>query len=122
MGDLEAELLVAEQQLKDAQRGGDLAELDRLLDDRLIAIGPDGGRYTKQDDLGAYRSGSSVIESLTEESLDHLIAGTTGVTFFVGTVSGTFGGTPMTARMRYTRTWAYTEDGWRILAAHIAAA
>ncbi|MEU4695159.1 nuclear transport factor 2 family protein [Actinoplanes sp. NPDC023714] len=122
VGDLEAELLAAEQRLKDAQREGDVAALDRLLDDRLVAIGPDGGRYTKRDDLDAYRSGSSVIDSLTEESLEHLIAGSTGVTFFVGTVAGTFGGAAVTARMRYTRTWARVGDEWRVVAAHIATA
>jgi ketosteroid isomerase-like protein len=45
----------------------------------------------------------------------------TGVTFFTGTVGGTFDGQPMSARMRYTRTWVHDDDaGWRILAAHIA--
>ncbi|MBG0564623.1 nuclear transport factor 2 family protein [Actinoplanes aureus] len=115
----EAELLTAERRLQAAQRAGDVAELDRLLDDRLIAIGPDGARYRKQDDLDAYRSGTSVVQELVEESVDSLVVGTTGVTFFTGTVSGTFGGEPFSARMRYTRTWAY-QDEWRIIAAHIA--
>lgn len=115
----EAELLTAERRLQAAQRAGDVAELDRLLDDRLIAVGPDGAHYSKQDDLDAYRSGTSVIDELVEEGLASLVVGSTGVTFFTGTVRGTFGGEPFAARMRYTRTWAY-EDGWRIVAAHIA--
>lgn len=114
-------LLVAERALHAAQRAGDLAALDRLLDDRLVAIGPDGARHTKESDLDGYRSGSAVITGLVEEQLEALVAGTTGVTFFVGTVSGTFGGRPMSARLRYTRTWVHDPDaGWRILAAHIA--
>ncbi len=117
----ESELLAAERRLQDAQRNGDVDELDRLLDDRLIAIGPDGGRHTKGDDLAAYRSGTSVIDSLTQESLESLVVGTTGVTFAVCAVSGTYGGAPVSARLRYTRTWAYAEiGGWRIVAAHIA--
>ena len=49
------------------------------------------------------------------------MAGTTGVTFFIGTVAGTFEGQPMSARLRHTRTWVPDdESGWRILAAHIA--
>ncbi|MFI1994028.1 nuclear transport factor 2 family protein [Actinoplanes sp. NPDC020271] len=118
--ELTAALLSAERRLQDAQRNGDVGELDRLLDDRLIAIGPDGGRYTKGDDLEAYRSGGSVITALTQESLESLIVGTTGVTFVVCAVTGTFGGAPMSARLRCTRTWSYGEDGvWRIVAAHI---
>jgi hypothetical protein len=118
--DLAGELLIAERRLQDAQRNGDVGELDTLLDDRLIAIGPDGSRYSKTDDLQAYRSGGSVIDTLTQESLESLVVGTTGVTFVVCAVAGTFGGAPMTARLRYTRTWSYGES-WRIVAAHIAA-
>ena len=38
----EAELLDAERTLQAAQRAGDVAALDQLLVDQLIAIGPDG--------------------------------------------------------------------------------
>ena len=114
-------LLRAERLLQAAQRAGDVAALDRLLDDRLVAIGPDGTRFTKSDDLAGHRSGSSVVSELVEEHVELLVAGTTGVTFFTGTVSGTFEGSPMSARLRYTRTWVHDgETGWRILAAHIA--
>ena len=117
----EAGLLSAERALQAAQIAGDVAALDRLLHDRLVAIGPDGARHTKDQDLAAHRSGSSVITELVEEDVEVLVAGSTGVTFFTGTLSGTFGGQPMSARMRYTRTWVYDDEaGWRILAAHIA--
>ena len=111
----------ADRQLQAAQLAGDVDALDRLLDDRLVAIGPDGGRYTKDDDLAAYRSGSSVVSTLVEDGLEVVVAGTTGVTFVVCTVSGTFGGRPMSARLRYTRTWRHDGGtGWGILAAHVA--
>jgi ketosteroid isomerase-like protein len=114
-------LLSAERDLHAAQLAGDVAALDRLLDDRLVAIGPDGARYTKEDDLAAYRSGSSVVTELVEEDVEAVVAGSTGVTFFTGRVAGTFGGEPTSARLRYTRTWTHDADaGWRILAAHIA--
>ena len=117
----QAGLLLAERALHAAQLAGDVAALDRLLDDRLLAIGPDGARHTKSDDLAAYRSGSSVITELVEEDLEVLVAGATGVTFLTATVAGTFGGEPMSARLRYTRTWVHDDQtGWRILAAHIA--
>jgi ketosteroid isomerase-like protein len=116
----EADLLSAERALHAAQLAGDVAALDRLLDDRLVAIGPDGARHTKDQDLAAYRSGSSVITDLVEDDVEVLVAGSTGVTFFTGTLAGTFGGHPMSARMRYTRTWVHDAAGWRILAAHIA--
>jgi ketosteroid isomerase-like protein len=117
----QAGLLLAERALQAAQLAGDVAALDVLLDDRLVAIGPDGARHTKSDDLAGYRSGFSVITELVEEDLEVLFAGTTGVTFVTATVAGTFGGEPLSARLRYTRTWTHDgETGWRILAAHIA--
>jgi ketosteroid isomerase-like protein len=116
-------LLAAERALQAAQLAGDVAALDRLLDDRLVAIGPDGARYSKEDDLTAHRTGSSDITHLVEEDLEVLLDGATGVTLFTVTVGGTFGGEPTSARLRYTRTWVHDErDGWRILAAHIGVA
>ena len=117
----QAGLLVAERALHAAQLAGDVVALDRLLDDRLVAIGPDGGRHTKSDDLAGWRSGFSIITELVEEDVEVLVAGSTGVTFFTGIVTGAFGGEPMSARLRYTRTWTHDDvAGWRILAAHIA--
>ena len=114
-------LLRAERRLQAAQLAGDVAALDELLDDRLVAIGPDGTRFTKADDLAGHRSGSSVVSQLVEEHIEVLLAGTTGVTFFTGTVAGTLDGSPFSARLRYTRTWVHHDQaGWRILAAHIA--
>ena len=116
-----ADLLSAERALQAAQLAADVAALDALLDDRLVAIGPDGARHTKQDDLAGWRSGSSVITELVEEDVEALVVGTTGVTFLVARLAGTFAGQPMTARLRYTRTWTHDDAaGWRILAAHIA--
>jgi len=114
-------LLHAERQLQAAQVAGDVAGLDRLLHDRLVAIGPDGTRFTKDDDLASHRSGASVISQLVEDGVETLVVGATGVTFFTGTVAGIFEGSPLTARLRYTRTWVHdTQAGWQILAAHIA--
>ncbi|GIE30898.1 hypothetical protein Ait01nite_039430 [Actinoplanes italicus] len=118
----EAALLDAEHRLQQAQRDGDVAALDRLLDDRLVAVGPDGTRFRKSDDLDAYRSGSSKIDSLVEEDLEILAVGTTGATFALCAVSGTFGGQPMSARLRYARTWTYDQGVWRIVAAQMSLA
>ncbi|MFC4017734.1 nuclear transport factor 2 family protein [Micromonospora sp. GCM10011542] len=117
----EAELFEAERSLQTAQRAGDVAALDQLMIDHLIAIGPDGRKHTKQADLAAHRDRTSVVEELVEEELDLIVDGTTGVTFFLGRVTGRFGGEPYAARLRYTRTWIRDDEhGWRVLAAHIS--
>ncbi|MEV6900858.1 nuclear transport factor 2 family protein [Amycolatopsis sp. NPDC051372] len=109
-------LLDAEHRLQAAQLAGDVGALDELLDDRLIFTF--GSVASKADDLTGHRSGSQVLTELVEEDLRVFSEGTTGVTWFLGRLSGSLGGEPFTARMRYTRTWLRTSDGWRVIAAH----
>jgi hypothetical protein len=113
-------LYEAERRLQSAQLAGDVDELDQLLDERLIFTGgPDGGRYSKTDDLEGHRSRTQVMAKVSEEALDVLVDGSTGVTWFLGTLEGTYGGMPFAVRLRYTRTWIHDiERGWRIVAAH----
>lgn len=114
-------LRAAERRLQQAQLTSDVAALDRLIDDRLVFTGPDGGLYSKQDDLHAHRSGQQSMTRVDEEDLAVLVVGSTGVTWFLGTLEGTLAGEPFLARVRYTRTWILDEDsGWRLIAAHVS--
>ncbi len=115
----ENELRSAERRLQAAQLASDVPALDDLLDDRLVFTGPDGALYTKQDDLRVHRTRTQVIDTLHEEDLSVLVAGDTGITWFLGRLHGSIDGTPFEARMRYTRTWVHdAARGWRIIAAH----
>jgi len=83
----------------------------------------DGSRYSKQDDLRIQRSRTQVLSKVEEEDLIVLVEGHTGVTWFLGTLEGTFAGAPFTARLSFTRIWIYTPDaGWRVIAAHASPA
>ncbi|WNV74310.1 nuclear transport factor 2 family protein [Geodermatophilus sp. DSM 44513] len=114
-------LRAAERRLQAAQLASDVDGLDELLDDAVLFTGPDGNLYSKEDDLRAHRSGHQVLNRVEEEDLRILVAGSTGVTFFLGILEGTVGGEPFAARMRYTRTWHHdAASGWRIVAAHAA--
>ncbi len=118
--DLSAALRAAERRLQAAQLAGDAGALDALLDDRLIYTGgPDGARYTKRDDLEIQRAHKQVLSSVEEEDLIVLVDGHTGVTWFLGTLEGTFDGAAFKARLNFTRTWVYSPgSGWRVIAAH----
>ncbi|MGC3862498.1 nuclear transport factor 2 family protein [Micromonospora chersina] len=123
MDSLTESLRDAERRLQAAQLAADAEALDELLDDRLIFTGPGGLLYSKADDLALQRSGQQRLTQVTEEELLVLAAGTTGVTWFLGTLSGVFQGQDFTARLRYTRTWTHApERGWRLLAAHVSEA
>jgi hypothetical protein len=122
--DLAGSLRAAEHRLQAAQLAADADTLDELLDDRLIYTGgPDGARYTKQDDLEIQRSGRQRLSKVEEEDLIVFVEGHTGVTWFLGTLAGTFDDAPFSARLNFTRTWIHTPDaGWRVIAAHASPA
>jgi hypothetical protein len=116
-----SELHTAERALQAAQLASDVAELDRLIDDRLVFTGPDGRLYSKADDLRLHGSGEQKMSGVNEEDLTVLVAGNTGVTCFLGTVSGVLSGAEFTARVRYTRTWIHDDShGWRLIAGHVS--
>ena len=117
------ELRAAERRLQAAQLAGDADALDQLLDDRLVFTGPEGKLYTKADDLRVHRTGGQSMTKVEEEDLAVLVDGRTGITWFLGTLAGTFAGEQFEARLRYTRTWVHTDGhGWRLVAAHMSPA
>ncbi|PYC82157.1 DUF4440 domain-containing protein [Streptomyces tateyamensis] len=116
---LTEDLRTAERRLQAAQLAADTEALDHLLDDRLVFTGPDGRLYSKADDLELQRSGRQRLTRVEEEDLTLLVIGTTGLTWFLGTLAGTFDGQDLTTRIRYTRSWIHTPNhGWRVVAAH----
>jgi ketosteroid isomerase-like protein len=120
--DAERELVLdAERRLQAAQRAGDVDALDLLLDDRLVATGPDGGSFGKADDLEAHRSGALRITKLVQEDLDLLLDGDVAITRVTVSAEAVQGGVPTAGRLRYTRTWVRRDDGWRVLGAHLSA-
>lgn len=112
-------LRAAERRLQAAQLASDVDALDGLIDDVALFTGPDGSVLSKRDDLQAHASGYQVMSRVDEEDLRVLVTARTGVTWFLGTLEGTFGGERLAARMRYTRTWTHDDQaGWKIIAAH----
>jgi hypothetical protein len=113
-------LLAAEQRLQSAQLSSDVSELDLLLHPDLIFVGPDGSIADKESDLETHRNGLIRIDSLEQEDLIVRVSSGVGVTILTARMSGTFDSQEFSARMRYTRSWAWGEDGWQIVAAHIS--
>ena len=115
----EESLRTAERRLQAAQLASDVDALATLIDDDALFTGPDGALATKADDLAVHASGRQVLSRVDEEDLKVRVTGHVGVTWFLGTLQATVDGAPLTARMRYTRTWLNDPaTGWRVIAAH----
>ena len=110
-------LVAAERRLLEAQRRGDVEALDELLHPDVVAIGPDGSTFTKEDDLDAYRSGALRITSLVERSVEVRDDGPSGVSRTVVDIEAVQGGAPAAARFGYTRLWVVADGRWQVLAA-----
>ena len=119
---LERDVLVEERRLQAAMLASDVDELDRLLHPDLLAVGPDGTLVDKATDLESHRTGVFEIFDLHEEELDVRLAGDLAVTFVVLRIRGAIGGSEVSGRMRYTRTWTRDGGSWRVIAAHISPA
>ena len=66
---IEAKIRHLEERLRQAMLKSDVAELDALIDERLLFIGPDSAVYSKKDDLALHRSGAERIARLEVEEL-----------------------------------------------------
>jgi ketosteroid isomerase-like protein len=113
-------LRACEAALRQAQLAGDVAALERLVDDALVFTGPDGAVYGKSDDLDAHRQGWVRITRLepSEERIQRF--GTVAVVSVRMEMAGAFRGAPFAGPFRYTRVWREGPGGWRVVAGHVS--
>ena len=112
----EAEIQAAEARLRDAMIASDVRQLDQLIDDRLVFVGPDGRTYGKQDDLELHRSGAAQIQTLQMEEISVECHGKVAASTVLATIAGSMHGSRFEGRFRYLRFWSHSPSGWRILA------
>ncbi|HVJ37746.1 MAG TPA: nuclear transport factor 2 family protein [Stenotrophomonas sp.] len=111
-----------EERLRVAMLRSDVAELDVLIDDELLFVGPAGGLHTKDDDLQLHRSGSQRMSQADWQAVEVRPCGTTTcITAVTAQLSGTFMDQPFSGRFRYLRTWALREGRWRVVAGSVSA-
>src|SRR5690349_13028363 len=117
---IEDEILACEADLRQAQLTGDIAMLDRLLDDVLVFTSFDGTLATKKDDLALHRSGRLRITRMDPADRNLLHLGPTSVVSVLMNTEAVVDGSPVTAKMRYTRVWHKRPEGWRLVAGHMS--
>ncbi|HEX4810764.1 MAG TPA: nuclear transport factor 2 family protein [Bryobacteraceae bacterium] len=117
---IDDEILACEAELRHAQLTGDIAVLDRLLDDLLLFTTIDGTLASKSDDLSLHRSGRLRITRMDPSDRQLLHLGATSVVSVRMNAEAVMDGVPVTATLRYTRIWHKRPDGWRLVAGHMS--
>jgi len=110
-----------EERLRVAMLHSDVAELDLLIDDELLFVGPGGGVYKKADDLHLHRSGAQRLSQADWQAVKWRSYGTTCITVVTAALAGTLMGEPFSGRFRYVRTWVQKEGVWRVVAGSVSA-
>jgi len=110
-----------EERLRLAMLRSDVTELDALIHDDLLFVGPGGGVYTKADDLHLHRSGSQRMSRADWQAVEVRSYGTTCVTAVTAQLAGTLMGESFSGRFRYLRTWVQQEGVWRVIAGSVSA-
>ncbi|WP_309672544.1 nuclear transport factor 2 family protein [Gemmatimonas sp.] len=111
-----------EASLRQAQLDGDVDSLERLIDEDLLFVGPDGALASKADDLALHRSGAVRFTSHEPTDLQwRLIAPDVLVVALQAHLEVLVHGQPVAGAYRYTRVWARREEQWRVVAGHVSA-
>jgi type II secretory pathway component PulL len=110
-----------EERLRLAMLKSDVSELEALIDDELLFVGPGGRIYTKAEDLELHRSGVQKMVQADWQEIQVRTYGSTCITAVTAQLSGTLGGEPFSGLFRYVRTWVQRDNTWRVVAGSVAA-
>ena len=121
VGEAQPEIVRLEAQLRAAQLAADTHSLAALIDDDLLFTGPDGQLATKAQDLDSHRSG--VVRFREHEPLELRIRPVrrdVAIVALLARLAVEVNGQLLRGTYRYTRIWARTTEGWRVVGGHVA--
>lgn len=118
--DVQEEIMVLENELRQAQLSSDATVLERLIDDALVFTAIDGSIASKQDDLDLHRSGHFRISRMEPREWHVLPLPGLVVVNVLMDAQASIAGELKTGLLRYTRVWYRRQEGWRIVAGHVS--
>jgi hypothetical protein len=116
---MHTEIIKMEERLRMAMLTSNVEALDVLIHNRLLFIGPDGEVYRKTDDLELHRTGQTQFTRIELTDLQIEQYDSTAVTIALVNLAGTYKGKAFEGRSRYTRTWMYSNQQWRIISGSV---
>jgi hypothetical protein len=118
---MHAEILHMEERLRVAMLASNVPELDALIDEQLLFVGPDGNLYGKADDLELHRSGETQFTRIELDEMQIQQYENTAVVVVLANMAGSFKGQAFAGYNRYTRTWILSPEGWQIVSGSVCA-
>jgi ketosteroid isomerase-like protein len=118
---IESQIQICETRLYAAMLASDVAELDVLIADELLFVGPTGELATKAMDLDLHRSGGTIFHELVPKELEIRVCSdqwaiATAKIF----LRGTYLGNDFAGDFRYLRVWGHGENGWHIVGGSVS--
>jgi ketosteroid isomerase-like protein len=117
---LEAQVVEAEERLRQAMLHNDVQALGELMADKLLFTGHHGQIASKADDLAAHRARLLQVTQIEPSERQILLRANFAVVSVKMHLVGSYAGEPIDQSMRYTRVWAPGPDGrLQIIAGHM---
>lgn len=121
---VDLEILALEDRLRCAQLQADVAELDALIAEDLLFVGPDGVLLSKADDLASHASGHVRFRAHEPEWIRvRRLSADVAVVLLRARLSVDVAGQSFGGTYQYTRVWARRDAGlgWRVSAGQVGA-
>jgi ketosteroid isomerase-like protein len=118
---LEAQVIKAEERLRQAMINNDVGVLDELIAPDMLFTGHLGQLASKADDLAAHRARLLRLEKF-EPSQRHIqVYSDFAFVSVLMHLVGTYAGEPIDQQMRYTRVWTvYPNGSLQVIAGHMS--
>jgi len=119
--EVETQIRECETRLYAAMLASDVSELDLLIADDLLFVGPTGEPATKAMDLELHRTGGTKFYELVPKELEilvwseHFVLALAQVFLSVAYLGNTF-----TGDCRYMRVWRKDNNGWQIVGGSVS--
>lgn len=119
--DIEAQIRHCETRLYAAMLASDVAELDALIANDLLFVGPTGELATKSMDLELHRTGGTKFHKLVpQELVIRVWHEQLAIVAAKISLSGTYLGNDFAGDFRYMRVWGNGDNGWQIVAGSVS--
>jgi hypothetical protein len=119
---IESQIRTSETRLYAAMLASDVTELDVLIADELLFVGPTGELATKAMDLDLHRSGGTRFHELVPKELEiRVCSDQWAIAVAKVFLSGTYLGNDFAGDFRYLRVWVQGENGWQIVGGSVSA-